>query len=76
MNFIKILLFNILLISSCYSEEVRYTKSGIPIKFYGLLDIEHINYDTDGMDTNSIIYKIKKYEKDIIKNNSYIPASR
>jgi hypothetical protein len=76
MKIIKLILINILFVTLAHSEEIRYTKSGIPIKFYGLLDIDNVNYDTDGMDTNSVIFKIKNYEKQIIKNNAYIPASR
>jgi hypothetical protein len=55
----------------CYSEQVKYTKSGIPIKFIGLLDIDNSN-----IDTNSIIYKIIEKEKELIKNNSYIRPAR
>ena len=55
----------------CYSEEVKYTKSGIPIKFIGLLDIDNSN-----INTNSIIYKIIEKEKELIKNNSYIRPAR
>jgi hypothetical protein len=71
MKFIKIILLNIALINICYSQEVKYTKSGIPIKFYGLLDVDNVNYNTYGIDTNSIIYKIKQQE-----NGAYIRTSR
>ena len=40
-----ILMFLLMLCSMSYSEELRYTKSGIPIIFYGLLDLDNINYD-------------------------------
>jgi len=71
MKFIKIILLNITLMNICYSEQVKYTKSGIPIKFIGLLDIDNSN-----IDTNSIIYKIIEKEKELIKNNSYIRPAR
>lgn len=76
MKIIKIILLNIVLINICYSEDIKYTNSGIPIKFYGLLDLDHINYDTEGMDTNSLIFKIKNVETETIKNSGYIPVSR
>ena len=63
MKFIKIILLNIALINISYCEDVKYTKSGIPIKFYGLLDLDNVNYDTNGIDTNSVIFKIKNAEK-------------
>lgn len=58
----KIILILALTLLSCnsYSEEIKYTKSGIPIKFIGLYDV---SYDTDGMDTNSLIYIIMEKEK-------------
>jgi hypothetical protein len=59
-----------------YSEEVRYTKSGIPIKFYGLLDVDNINYHNSNTNTNSLIYQIIEKEKELIRNNSYISSSR
>ena len=76
MKIIKIILLNILLISGIQAEEIRYTNSGIPIKFYGLLDLDNVNYNTDGLDPDSPIYKIKMFEKYLIKNSGYIPSSR
>jgi hypothetical protein len=63
MKIIKIILLNILLISGIQAQEIRYTKSGIPIIFYGLLDLDNVNYDTNGLDKDSLIYKIKMLEK-------------
>ena len=65
-------MFLLMLCSISYSEELRYTKSGIPIIFYGLLDLDNINYDNSNMDKDSIIYKIIQKEKHLIKNMSYI----
>ena len=54
-----------MLCSMSYSEELRYTKSGIPIIFYGLLDLDNVNYDNSNMDKDSIIYKIMQKEKEL-----------
>jgi hypothetical protein len=62
----KIILLSLLFCCKGYSEEIRYTKSGIPIRFIGLLDVDNSN-----VDTNSIIYKIIEKEKEFIRNNSY-----
>lgn len=76
MKIIKIILLNILLATCIQAEEVRYTKSGIPIIFYGLLDLDNVNYDTKGLDKDSVIYKIKMFEKYLIKNSGYLSSSR
>jgi hypothetical protein len=57
-------------------EEIRYTKSGIPIKFYGLLDVDHVNYDNSNMNTNSVIYQIMEKEKQLFRENAYIRPAR
>lgn len=74
MKIIKIILLNILLVSCIQAEEVKYTKSGIPIIFYGLLDLDNINYNTDGLDKDSVIYKIKMFEKYLTKNSGYLSS--
>jgi len=76
MKIIKIIVLNIILMNICYSQEVKYTKSGIPITFYGLLNVDHISYDTDGMDTNSVIYKIIEQEKKLFRDGAYIRPAR
>jgi len=65
MKIILILALSLLSYNS-YSEEIKYTKSGIPIKFVGLYDV---SYDTDGMDTNSLIYIIMEKEKQRWRNS-------
>lgn len=59
----KIIILLFLFCWKGYSEEIRYTKSGIPIIFYGLLDLDNVNYDTNGLDKDSLIYKIKMLER-------------
>jgi hypothetical protein len=66
----KIILLLLLFSYKGYSEEIKYTKSGIPIRFIGLLDVDHSN-----VDTNSIIYKIIQKEKELIRNNLYISST-
>ena len=66
-----ILIFLLTLCSMGYSEELRYTKSGIPIRFIGLMDIDNSNIDKD-----SIIYKIIQKEKQLIKDVAHISPSR
>jgi hypothetical protein len=60
----------------CYSEDVKYTKSGIPIRFYGLSNVDNVSYDTYGIDTNSVIYKIKEQEKQLFRSGGYIRPAR
>jgi hypothetical protein len=77
MRIIKTILLNILLIGSCYSEEQTYTKSGIPIKFYDLLDINNVSYSaSETADPNSIIELIKAQERQLFKDGAYISPSR
>lgn len=66
-----------LLISVCYSEDIRYTKSGIPIKFYGITDIDNVTYSkSETEDPNSIIELIKAQERQLFKNGGYIRPAR
>ena len=60
----KIILLLFIFCCKGYSEEIKYTKSGIPIRFMGLLDVDNSN-----VDTNSIIYQIIEKEKELIRNN-------
>jgi hypothetical protein len=77
MKITKTILLNILLITSCYSEEQTYTKSGIPIKFYGLLDVNNVSYSKcETADSNSIIELIKAQERQLFKNGAYIRPAR
>jgi hypothetical protein len=62
----KIILLLFIFCCKGYSEEIKYTKSGIPIIFIGLSDIDNSN-----IDTNSIIYQIIQKEKELVKNNSH-----
>lgn len=59
----KIILLLFIFCCKGYSEEIKYTKSGIPIRFIGLLDVDNIKYDNSNMDTNSLIYQIIEKEK-------------
>jgi hypothetical protein len=71
-----IFIFLLMLCSMSYSEELRYTKSGIPIRFIGLMDIDNLNYDNSNIDKDSVIYKIIQKEKQLIKDLAYISPSR
>ena len=69
-------IFLLTLCSMGYSEELRYTKSGTPIRFIGLMDVDNLNYDNSNIDKDSIIYKIIQKEKQLIKDVAHISPSR
>jgi len=67
----KKIIFIILLIicSKGYSDEKSF-------KFYGLLDIEHINYDNSNMEKSSVIYQIMENEKRLFREGAYLHPAR
>ena len=78
LSLLKTTLFTIVVfINNVYSEELRYTKSGIPIKFYGITDIDNVTYSKcETEDPNSIIELIKAQERHLFKNGGYIRPAR
>jgi hypothetical protein len=78
LSLLKTTLFTIVVfINNVYSEELRYTKSGIPIKFYGITDIDNVTYSKcETEDPNSIIELIKAKERHLFKNGGYIRPAR
>ena len=78
LSLLKTTLFTIVvLINNVYSEELRYTKSGIPIKFYGITDIDNVSYSkSENNDANYIIELIKERERQLFKSGGYISPAR
>jgi hypothetical protein len=63
----KIILIILLACSKSYSNEV---------KFYGLLDVDNVNYDNSNMEKSSVIYQIIEKEKQLFREGAYLHPAR